>query len=367
MAFKYDVIEFNTAIKPFCFRKLFLRGYKYVVYLDPDMYVTESLSYIWEKLEMYSIILTPHMSEIEYGDKGILQETDLLMSGIYNLGFVALSNNNEIGIKIVDWWCVKLEKDCYNSSYEGLFVDQKWMIFIPGYFPQQTLITKHPGINIGYWNLHERELKVKDGKYFTKFKNENEEYPLLVYHFSGFKPYQDRMITAHQPQFDIDLYPSFEPIIKEYKELEIKNGYDRFSKMLYSFNEFSDGTVITGYHRRLYRACLMEYENQDPFSTEGELYKNLERSKLVVKRKNAVLNAYGGRQLNQTNRKRFMKLFENMAKLLKCLLGVEKYFNILAHGRTLFYIENQTFLMCDMNKIDKDEFYTERIKRERGE
>ena len=366
MAFKYDVIEFNTSIKPFCIKKLFGKGYQKVVYLDPDMYVTNKLDYIWDNLDKYSIILTPHMLDMELGEEGVLPETDLLMCGIYNLGFAALANN-KVGNKIVDWWCKKLEKDCYNSPIEGLFVDQKWMVFIPGYYPQETLVSTNPGINIGYWNLHERELCVKDRKYYIKDKVNGEEYPLLIYHFSGFKPTQDTMVSAHQPQFNIDLYPSFIPIIKEYKELEMKNSYERFTKLHYSFNEFSNGILVTGYHRRLYRSCLKEYEGQDPFSTDGGLYQNLKKSNLLVERRNQAIKAYGGRQMNQSARAKYMRLFEKVAKPFKRLIGAERYFSLLAHGRTLFSLENQTFLMQDMQKVDKNEFYTERIKREHGE
>lgn len=366
MALKYDVIEFNTSIKPFCFKKLFGQGYQKVIYLDPDMYVTDKLDYIWDNLDSYSIVLTPHMLDIELGEEGVLPETDLLMCGIYNLGFAAISNT-KVGNKIVEWWCRKLEMDCYNSPIEGLFVDQKWMVYIPGYFPKDTLVSTNPGINIGYWNLHERELVLKDNKYFIRDKVTGKDYPLLVYHFSGFKPTQDTMISAHQPQFNIDLYPSFIPIIKEYKEMEIKNGYERFTKMHYSFNEYSNGIAITGYHRRLFRSCLKEYEGQDPFSVEGGFYQNLKKSKLLVEKKNQAIKAYGGRQMNQARRTKFMRLFEKIVRPIKGLIGAERYFMILTHGRTLFTLENQTFLMQDMEKIDKNEFFTERIKREHGE
>ncbi|HTP12764.1 MAG TPA: hypothetical protein VMM37_04015, partial [Bacteroidota bacterium] len=40
MSFKYDVTEFCTAIKPFCFSHLFQhRGYEKVLYFDPDICV----------------------------------------------------------------------------------------------------------------------------------------------------------------------------------------------------------------------------------------------------------------------------------------------------------------------------------------
>ena len=46
MAYKYNVIEFSTSVKPFVFQKLFNEGYDNVIYLDPDTYVTDKLDYL---------------------------------------------------------------------------------------------------------------------------------------------------------------------------------------------------------------------------------------------------------------------------------------------------------------------------------
>ena len=43
MAFKYDVMEFSTSIKPFCFATLF-KTYENVIYIDPDIFVFDNLS-----------------------------------------------------------------------------------------------------------------------------------------------------------------------------------------------------------------------------------------------------------------------------------------------------------------------------------
>ena len=50
-SFKYDVIEFNTAIKPYCFSYLFNQGANKVAYFDPDIQVYSNLSEIENILE----------------------------------------------------------------------------------------------------------------------------------------------------------------------------------------------------------------------------------------------------------------------------------------------------------------------------
>ncbi len=44
MMFRYSIMEFNTAVKPYVFTLLFEKmGYDRVVYLDPDIYVYGSM------------------------------------------------------------------------------------------------------------------------------------------------------------------------------------------------------------------------------------------------------------------------------------------------------------------------------------
>ena len=47
-AFRYDVMEFNTALKPFMFRHLLARGHRSVVYLDPDIEIFSPLKPVFD-------------------------------------------------------------------------------------------------------------------------------------------------------------------------------------------------------------------------------------------------------------------------------------------------------------------------------
>jgi hypothetical protein len=362
MAFKYDVVEFNTSIKPFCFQKMFESGYINVVYMDPDLYVTNKLDYLWDNLEGHSIVLTPHITTIELADKGLLPETDFLFAGIFNLGFVALKND-ETGRKVALWWGHRLEEYCFTSPNESLFTDQKWMNFIPSFFSKETLVTEHLGLNVSYWNLHERELLVEDKGYFIKDKLTGKKWPLLIFHFSGFKPTNDRMISAHQPYYNIDSFPSFIPIIQEYKQLEEENGYDKYSKLHYAFNAFEDDLLITSFHRRLYRATENEYLGENPFSPQSGFYQNLKESGLLVKEKNSSINAYARSVSEGKSRSRKQRIIETMAKGVFKLVGARKYFAFVRQLKSLSVFENHTFLMREMKTIDKNEFYTYRITR----
>ena len=62
MVARYDVVELNTAVKPFYMARLYDRdpSVQAVIYLDPDIVAYSSLVRLAEKLQRHSIIVTPH-------------------------------------------------------------------------------------------------------------------------------------------------------------------------------------------------------------------------------------------------------------------------------------------------------------------
>ena len=327
MAFKYDVIEFNTSIKPFCFGKLFKEGYEKVIYLDPDIYVTRPLDYIYECLNNKSVVLTPHYCDIEEHFDGAVSEETFNKVGIYNLGFCALKND-KVGLEIAKWWQNRLQYKCYSQRSEGLFVDQKWMDYIPAFFPQATCVSSHHGMNVAIWNLHERELFIDDKQgYMIRRKKTGDEFPLLFFHFSGFDPFETTVINRRHPQFNVMTYPSFKPIIEEYRERVYANGYDRFNKMNYGFNHYSDGGVITPLQRRMFRVYLNEHKVEfNPFEINTPFYKILKNSRLLLKA-STKQNGFASYTKEEKNKGKKLenKVVKPMLKLALRILGAERY------------------------------------------
>ncbi|WP_028120912.1 glycosyltransferase family protein [Epilithonimonas tenax] len=344
MAFKYNVIEFATSIKPFCFKKLFDQGYEKVIYLDPDIYVTDNLAPIYDSLDKYSMVITPHYNHIETNYTGAVTEEELLFVGIYNLGFGAIKNN-EIGNQIVEWWQNRLFDKCYADKEDALHVDQKWIDFLPGFFPNDLLISHHPGINIAIWNLHERELKIRDNKYVIEDLRTKELFPLLFFHFSGFDPYNKTVINRRHPRFNIDVFPSFVPIINSYSEIVYRNNYDLFSKLKYSFNTYKNGDVIIPLHRRLYR--LYSENNReafDPFENQNKFYQLLKSKRLILKDNTADYNL-GIKKENNTDISRIDQVFNALVKLFIFVFGIKRYFFLIKYVRMKTRLESQDFLI----------------------
>lgn len=327
MAFKYDVIEFNTSIKPFCFGKLFKEGYEKVIYLDPDIYATRPLDYIYECLNNKSVVLTPHYCDIEENFDGAVSEETFNKVGIYNLGFCALKND-KVGQEIAKWWQNRLQYKCYSQSSEGLFVDQKWMDYIPGFFPDATCVSSHYGMNVAIWNLHERELFIDEKQgYMIRRKKTGDEFPLLFFHFSGFDPFETTIINRRHPQFNVTTYPSFKPIIEEYRERVYANGYDRFSKMTYGFNHYFDGSVITPLQRRMFRVYLNDHKVEfNPFEINTPFYKILKNSRLLLKA-STKQNGFASYTKEEKNKGKKLenKVVKPMLRLALRVLGAERY------------------------------------------
>src|SRR5690606_14014861 len=60
IAYKYDVVELNTALKPSFLKRLFAEGFGQVVYLDPDIRLHAPLEPLTEALATAQIVLIPH-------------------------------------------------------------------------------------------------------------------------------------------------------------------------------------------------------------------------------------------------------------------------------------------------------------------
>ena len=87
-AFKYNIIELNTALKPHVAALLMAR-YEKVIYLDPDTYAFGSLKPLLLELDRHDVLLSPHALK-PYADDHRPDDVDLLRFGAYNLGFFAV-------------------------------------------------------------------------------------------------------------------------------------------------------------------------------------------------------------------------------------------------------------------------------------
>ncbi len=246
MAFRYDITEFSTAIKPAAFLYLFDQpGHEAVVYLDPDTYVISPLAEVHELLEQGAAgVLTPHICQpVEDGEKP--DDLSMLNAGIYNLGFLALRKCSDT-VRVMQWWHRKLTRDCRIDLEQGLFVDQKWMDLLPA-FLEHTAILRHPGYNVAYWNLMHRTIEKRDGCWLS-----NRE-PLRFFHFSGIDIKNQRVFSKHQTRFNMRNIGELRELAQEYRQRVVSNGVKEYSGLPYAFGEAEAGEHIPTIVRRMFR------------------------------------------------------------------------------------------------------------------
>jgi hypothetical protein len=238
----------------------------------------------------------------------------------------------------------RLSNKCYADKFDALHVDQKWMDFIPAFFPNETLVTHHLGINPAIWNLHERELII-DGNEEYKIRDisSKEIFPLLFFHFSGFDPFKPALINRRHPKYNTDVYPSYIPLFDEYIKGVYKNGYNKYSKMTYSFNSFEDGENILPLHRRLFRVSEQEYLTENPFSANSSFVKTLKDKKLLSGIKSKGFSIYTDDQ--RSKRGMFEKLLISGLKVLKFIVGIQYYASFIIFLNDYSRLEKQIFLL----------------------
>ncbi len=222
MTLRYNIIELNTAFKPYFFQFFFENyGVDSVIYIDPDIQIFAPFDDLQKELLTNDIIITPHFTTPLNDDKWQAEE-DFLNAGLYNLGFIAIKNSLE-GRDMIKWWADRLRNKAYIDYKRGLFTDQIWINFVPLFF-QKVKVFTNVGYNVAYWNLHERTISKRNGAYYI-----NETYPLIFYHFASFNAFKPDIISSGQKRYTFDERTDIVPLFKNYCELLYQNNYKSYS------------------------------------------------------------------------------------------------------------------------------------------
>lgn len=277
--YKYNITELATAFKPFLLSYLFKSNdMDNLLYLDPDILVTHSLNKLYDELKKTDIILTPHLDK-DYPDDGLLpDDSHIMRSGIYNLGFIGLRNCKNVD-DFLTWWQHKLYDKCVIDHKIGYFVDQKFIDLAIVLFPNIKIINDI-GYNVAYWNLHSRKIHKNDNVWMCN------EGILYFYHFSNFKPENPTEISGHQNRFNLHDLPGLEELFCMYTKLLRKNSYEIMKQLPYEFDYYNNGKIINDIDRKVYRKMMRTTGLINPFALESHPLKltiNIMMSKILNK------------------------------------------------------------------------------------
>ena len=283
-AMKYDILELNTNVKP-TFLKFLIDDFRLdaLVYLDPDIFVYAPLEPVFEAIEAgATAVLTPHMTTPVFDGKAP-SEQDLLYNGTYNLGFIAVGAGPE-SQRLLKWWEQRCLRLGFSEGRTGLFVDQKWINLAPGFF-ENVVISRDPGLNMAYWNLHERRLVETEGGYRVE-SPVSEPVPLRFFHFSGVDLSESEVLSRNTDRFTLADRPDLGRLFAEYRRAIASNRGAAAEALPYGFDRFSDGTAVTRLARRLFAAHLDRFtrpegDSSDPFDAAGAFARFAREQRLV--------------------------------------------------------------------------------------
>ncbi|MGH9088570.1 MAG: hypothetical protein ACRDYZ_10770 [Acidimicrobiales bacterium] len=260
-----------AAIKPWVFRHMLDEAHDSVVYIDSDIAVYDKLDPLGEAATD-GVVLVPHVLSPVPRDGRDPDETRLLGVGQYNAGLFGTGPDSG---GFVSFLQERLRRECRFDVAAMRVNEQRWLDFVPPLFPCR--VVRDPGIDVAYWNLHERPLSRHGDTVFAGGG------PLRCFHFSSFDPRMHSIAGRYEVRASPRVRRAADPLLDElctdYAERLFAAGFDDVHRIPFAFDHLADATPVYDSLRALYARDLAVAEAgpgplpPDPFDpgTVGEL------------------------------------------------------------------------------------------------
>ncbi len=142
--------------------------------MDADLYFYSSPETIFDNLENYSIIITPHKFTIELKNRE--------KYGLYNVSF-QIFKNDEIGRSCLNQWkkdCIEWCKDEFDEE-NNRFADQKYLDNWNYNFEKYILVLNESNTGLAIWNINNYKLSILNNNFYS------DNIQIVFYHFHKFK------------------------------------------------------------------------------------------------------------------------------------------------------------------------------------
>jgi len=329
LAFRYDIIEFSTSLKPYITLYL-LENYSKVIFFDPDIYIYQSIHTIIEDLDFNSILLTPHYTTPQ-SDDITESDTGMMRFGSFNLGFFGIRKSDQ-SLEFLRWWSKRCIDLCYMESQFGLSTDQKWVSIAPCLF-EDIKVSFHLGYNAAPWNSYERKISWNsEGSPMI-----NNKFPLIFFHFSNFD-HNDPGYLKKRSLFERGkIREDLERLGKSYSEMT-RFKYEKYLELksvAYAYNYMSNGEYISPLLRLAYSSMYDSLkEIQDPFDSNGKIGAFAKKNYLLRRKENPL--GYMKNCLNENSSfKNKIKLMNVILRGLLWLIGPNKFY-LITRGLVYF-------------------------------
>jgi hypothetical protein len=143
-----------------------------VYYTDADMAFWGPVQEIADEMGTASLMVVPHENPVAYA------------AGRFNVGIVGYRNDEKC-LKFLKWWEERCMEWCeWRNGGKWKMADQKYLDVLhdePGMFAN-VKICRHPGIDLGPWNLVMHQLGEENGHPTVDGRM------LVSYHYHGYRP-----------------------------------------------------------------------------------------------------------------------------------------------------------------------------------
>lgn len=326
LAFKYDITEFSTSLKPWLAMH-FLESFEKVIFLDPDTYLYSSLGPVFDELLDDSVLLTPHYITPK---NALIDDSNLALMkfGSFNLGFFAISRGAST-LAFLRWWSDQCMELCFFEPAFGMSTDQKWVSIAPCFFPCLK-ISYNRGLNVAMWNLHERRIGIDATNSFIV----NEKYPLVFMHFSSFDVENPSKISKRSFYAADNMTPSLLALSNEYA-FALQSLPILANDLRYGFDYMNDGYYISPILRRAYACVFSEFIiPHDPFNSDGPVGQ-FARKNFLISKAGKPYSPLGYSDMPKYSYQ--FTLINGFLKIIIRLLGPNRAFNL---SRLLVYLSS---------------------------
>ena len=208
----YSVLEYCSALKVLGTAHI-LRSEETCLFLDPDIVILDSLSdaVIDQPGE---IVVCCHAFSPYPDDSKSPDDLELFLSGHLN-GGVFMTRRGAQGNAALDWLFEKTKNRWFVAPELGMYADQQWFSALPYFFRDSVTVVSDRGVNVAYWNLHERPLHLDVlGEAITLATGD----PLRLMHFSGFSIPSNGSLSKHtNRRFDAKTEEALDSMITDYE------------------------------------------------------------------------------------------------------------------------------------------------------
>lgn len=196
--------KLRWCLKPVFLRYLTGEKAEKAIYVDNDIYFYGDFRFLFDHLDQYNFLLTPHNYPRDPGRNQNWLEANFKV-GLYNAGFIGV---NKTAAESLSWWAACCAYRCEKNPLRGTFDDQKYLDLIP-VINEQAFIVRHRGCNVAEWNKDIIPRSEQNGQVML-----DQIYPLIFVHYNGTTV---RAILEGKEPFLKNSFEQYFFVLKKYK------------------------------------------------------------------------------------------------------------------------------------------------------